>query len=199
MRLHLAIVEAIGHQLASHSQFLLGQVLAGAEVRKDPLTDRNGPFNNLLDEGGAVELEVEDVEVESSVDGAQVGHSFVEMVGELVAMALQDAVNGAVGQRIDQLSGLVVNPAFLLRSIIRPFSVSIADGAVVAHMPSYQHCIGPALPQFLGLSNHHILVLQELVLRELLLLEGVGGVRSEDSRQPYNPNPQSALELVQLR
>lgn len=146
-----------------------------------------------------MELEIEHVEVESAVDGAEIRHSFVEVMREFVAMALKNAVNCAIGQRLDELSGLVVNAAFFLRSIISPFSIGVANSAIVPHVSSYQHCIGSVLPKFLCLSNHHILVLKELVLRELLFLEGIGCVRSEDSCKSNHSDPDPTLELIQLR
>ena len=47
-------------------------------------------------------------------------------------------------------------------------------------MSKYQHCIRSCFPQLLALSYHYVLVLEEFVLREFLLLEGVCGIWGED-------------------
>lgn len=48
-----------------------------------------------------MELEIEHVEVESTVDSAEIRHSFVKVMRKFVAMALKNTVNSAIRQSLD--------------------------------------------------------------------------------------------------
>ena len=58
-------------------QFLFGNVLTGSCVRKDLVTDCNGPLYDGLKQLGAVEFHIENIEVEASVDSAKVGDACI--------------------------------------------------------------------------------------------------------------------------
>ena len=51
-------------------QFFLGNVLTGSCVGKDLVTDSNGALYDGIEQLRAVEFQIEDIEVEASVDGA---------------------------------------------------------------------------------------------------------------------------------
>ena len=72
MRKYIFVVEAVRHQLPSYLKFIGWHVLACAEIGENLLANCNGPFDNFLDQGCFVELEIEHVEVITSIDGPTV-------------------------------------------------------------------------------------------------------------------------------
>ena len=98
MRLDHFIVETVFNQLSCISYLAFGYVFACPELLEDLITDCDRALNPLLDKGGLVELEVEDVEIVPTINSAHVRNVLVPMMGELVPVSLDDSINSAVGE-----------------------------------------------------------------------------------------------------
>lgn len=61
-----------------------------------------------------------------------------------------------------------------------------------------QYCIGSTLSKFLCFCDHDVGVVEELVLRELFVLEGIGSIGSEDSAESDHADTDSTGEFEQL-
>lgn len=89
------------------------------------------------------------------------------MVGEFVAMALQEPVDGAVWELGDEFGGFVTrHSAVGLNGILVPLSVGIGDVAIVAKVCDDEDCVGACLPEFFAFVDDDILVVEEFIIGE---------------------------------
>lgn len=117
-----------------------------------------------------------------------------------MAVTLEDGVDGPCRQRVDEERGLVAcHSALGLPGVLCPLTPCVTDAAVVTQVSQNKHCIRARFPQFLGLGNHYIGVVEELVLWEPFVFESIGGLRSVDGAKADNSDPNAAGQLEELR
>ena len=89
----------------------------------------------MLKELALQKFQVHHVKVKSSVDGAHIRNSLVEMMSKFVTMSLNDSVYCPSWQGINQLGNLIViiSALRLFRGIC-PFPIGISDHAAVTDM-----------------------------------------------------------------
>lgn len=125
--------------------------------------------------------------------------TFQEMMGEFMAMSLDNAIDSACGKSIYELTNFIFSPTFFLLSVNSPFSICVTCLAIISQMSHNQNCICSSLLQLFTLSNNYISVIKEFILRELFILKSISCIRCENCTQTNNTNSDSTLEFIDLR
>lgn len=88
-----------GCQRPGSFKLLVGVKLTSFRVGENSLAhwDRPLDFSRNNFAGDRIEVEVHDVEVVAAIDGSHKGDVFIPVMGELVPVAAQNAVNGSLG------------------------------------------------------------------------------------------------------
>ena len=118
--------------------------LTSFRVGENSLAHRDRPFNFSSNNsaGDRIEVEVHDIEIVAAINGPHKGDVFIPVMGELVSVATQDAINGSLGQTVDEGDDLVVFTGLLLRLIVTDV-VGFVPRTLVSEMGKYQYYFRP--------------------------------------------------------
>jgi hypothetical protein len=163
---HFLVVEVPVDQRSRIFDCLAIHIVAFARFLKDlpahgDWSLNDGVHNLVLVLG--VEDQVHHVEVKTPVDIADDRDPFDKDMGGSVPMALDYTVDGVLGEGVDELGEFVGLLALGLVGVGIPDPVIQVRAAGIADMADNHYSMSTILFQFLGLVDHDVLVLQELV------------------------------------
>jgi len=166
------------NQRSSRLQLVLAQIAAFVQVGEHPFADWHRPLNEPIVDLLVVEVEVENIEVVTTVDCSHHWHSFDEMVCKFMSVSLHHSVDGPhwdLRQKLAYFIGLV---AFAhLVCFLHPDAKSAIRVTVVTCVTQYQDSVSTILSQLFAPLDYQIRIVYELVGWEQTVLKCAGGKR----------------------
>lgn len=88
------------YEITCNIELLFAEIVASAEVRKHFLADRPRTINRFVIDLFIIEIEIHDVKVVTSIDGAHHWHSIDKMVRKFMSVTLNHTINSSLRNRI---------------------------------------------------------------------------------------------------